>query len=170
MKTQETNSEKSTKIVAFHIGKGGRFHNAGYLSFIGEKNIGDFTEHLFFKYENQNKFSTRFGFDYTHDKDQKCIIDLITDKEFEELEEKFGITEEMLGEEVYYDANGNEVGLSEKDVETGIGRIEEDGYFNTTYTKYLDDCNESEIEAIKTSNYWNKDELLSLLNIEIDEE
>lgn len=34
-------STTSKIIVAFHIGRGGRFHNAGHVTFIGEKNFQD---------------------------------------------------------------------------------------------------------------------------------
>lgn len=55
-------AEKSGIIVAFQIGRGGRFNNGGHKSFIGEKKIGDFTNDLFINYENaQNVFSALEG-------------------------------------------------------------------------------------------------------------
>jgi len=34
-------------IVAFHTGRGGKFYNAGHVSFIGEKKINEFVNDLF---------------------------------------------------------------------------------------------------------------------------
>ena len=156
-------------IVAFHVGRGGSFNNQGHLSFLGENEIGDFINDLYPDYENINVFKKRYGFADTAD-NQRCILDLITDGEFEQLEEKFGITEEMLGDVVYFDSGGNPVGLSQDDVDSGIGKIDIDGAYNTTYTKSLEDCDEYEIEAIRESNYWNKSELLELLGEKEEEE
>jgi hypothetical protein len=157
---------KENTIVAFHIGRGGRYNNAGYLQFIGENKIGDFAEDLFGRYELQHNFSNRYGYEDTHD-GQKCIIDLIQDYDFVELEDKFGITEEMLGEYTYYDGGGNTTDLTQSQVDSGIGTINIDYDFDTTYTKYLCDCSEKEIEAIKDSQYWNKEELINLIEHEI---
>lgn len=154
-----TNSEKT--IVAFHIGRGGRFHNAGHLSFVGCRKIGDFTDDLFDTYENRNEFKDRYGFDYADG--GRCILDLIGDEEWDELEEKFGITEEMLGEKIYVDGGGNPVGLTQDEVDSGIGRINIDFSYDTTYTCYLKDCDEDEIHAIKNSQEYIKDDLLELI-------
>ena len=52
MKTLEKVLEENKDlIVAFHIGRGGRFHNSGYKSYIGEKNINDFTSDFFLNRE-----------------------------------------------------------------------------------------------------------------------
>jgi hypothetical protein len=150
-------------IVAFHIGRGGRFNNSGFKTFIGEEEIGKFTNDLSSSYENAGKFKNRFGFDATYRSGQKCIVDLITEELFEELEEAFGIKLEELGELQYSDNAGNPVGLTQKEIDSGVGRIDIDGGYNTTYTCYLKDCSEEEIELIKESGYWNKNELLELL-------
>jgi len=92
---------RNKKIVAFHIGRGGRYYNAGHLSYIGEYEISHFINDLFIQ-EN--------------------------------------------GE--YFDGSENSVGLTEKEVETGIGRIDVDGLYDTTYCKFLDECNEEELELI----------------------
>ncbi len=146
-----------TTIVAFHIGRGGKFHNPGFLSFIGKEKIGKFTDNLFCRFENEQKFKKRVEFD-------KCL-DLITERNFDELEEKFGITEEMLGEEIYFDECGNSTGLTQLEVECGVGKINIDNEYNTTYTCLLKNCDEREIEAIKNSDTGEKYELLELLGI-----
>ncbi len=153
---------KNKTIVAFHIGRGGRFNNQGHLSFIGTKEICSFIGDLSLKHENLTKFEKRVGYDISHE-ETPSIIDLIDNKNFELLEEAYGITEEMLGAEIFFDFNGNPVGLTDAEVDTGIGRIEQDGDFDTTYTKYLSDCTEAEIEAIRNSQEWSKDDLLAQL-------
>jgi len=157
-------------IVAFHIGRGGRFNNPGFLTFLGENEIGRYTEDLFSHYENEGNFKDRYGFDDTDPREQKCILDLINDKEFEELEEKFGITEEMLGEEMYYDGGRNPVGLTQNEVDSGVGRIDIDGGYDTTYTKLLSDCTENEIEAIRNSDDYHKNDFLEMLGETTEEE
>ena len=157
---------KQNTIVAFHIGRGGRYNNAGFLSFIGEEIIGKFTDDLFGRYELESKFSTRYGYEDTHD-GQKCIIELIQSYDFVELEDKFGITQEMLGDYTYYDGGGNTTDLTQSQVESGIGTINIDNDYDTTYTKYLCDCSDKEIEAIKDSEYWNKEEIINLIEDEI---
>lgn len=151
-------------IVAFHIGRGGHYHNAGHLSFCGVKDINKLTDGLSINYENLKDFKDRFGYDYTGDKEQKCIIDLITDHNFIELEEKFGITEEMLGEEIYYNGGGNPVGLTVAKAKTGIGRINIDEQYNTTYTCYLKDCDENERHAIVVSSDFDREDCLEILD------
>lgn len=154
---------KDKIIVAFHIGRGGRFNNQGFKTFIGEKKIGDFTDNLFLEFQNQNNFKNRFGYDKTYGSEQKCIVDLITDKNFDELEEKFGISELDLGHEIYIDSNGNSVGLYQYDVESGIGCIDIDGAYNTTYTCLIEDCDEEEIRKINESSNYKSIELITYL-------
>ena len=48
METQEKLiEENSNLIVAFKIGRGGRFHNSGHLSYVGEYDINHFVNDLF---------------------------------------------------------------------------------------------------------------------------
>lgn len=148
MEFQNDNIGKT--IVAFHIGRGGRFYNAGHLSFIGCKPIGDFINDLFPVYENASD-----------------IFEMIKGREnLEELYRK--ATEDWdnaaiarlsslgldLGEIEYCDGGGSQVGLSQKDAESGIGTINIDHDYDTTYTRYLDDCNRDEINAIIRSDGW----------------
>lgn len=146
------NSFAETTIVAFHVGRGGHYWNAGHKSFIGQEKIGKFTSDLFIRHENLLDFKKRYGFDQTFNSDQKCISDLATEENYDELEELFGITAEMLGEIYYYDGSGSNVGLSEEDVDKGVGCIDIDGQYDTTYTCYLSDCNEEELRLIADYN------------------
>lgn len=50
-----TNTFANSTIVAFHIGRGGRFNNPGHLSFCGENKIGHYINGLFLSRENAHK-------------------------------------------------------------------------------------------------------------------
>lgn len=147
MKTPQ-NTTTAEKIVAFHVGRGGHFNSPGFLSFLGEHEIGDYTDGLYLDYSNKEDFKNRFGYHSTFDKDQRCILDLIFSGDFDELEEKFGIKKEQLGDAEYFDSGNNPVGLTEFDVWKGIGTINIDNQYDTTYTTYLKDIVESEAQAI----------------------
>ena len=71
-----------------------------------------------------------------------------------------------VGEMIYTDGNGNPVGLTVAECETGIGKINEDNDYDTTYTIYLKDANEKEIQAIRNSDQYNKDEILNVIESE----
>lgn len=62
-------------IVAFHIGRGGRFNNGGYVTFIGEKNFQDLiglnSEHLF----EQNRVNGKFSKPYLTNLNGTIIVD-----------------------------------------------------------------------------------------------
>ena len=63
MKTQEKILEENKDlIIAFKIGRGGRYHNNVFLSYIGEKNINDFTDDLFLN-EDETFFTDGNGRD-----------------------------------------------------------------------------------------------------------
>ena len=162
MNTPNTTTITSATIVAFHIGKGGRFHNPGFLSFIGTERIGKFTNDLFCNFTNLHSFKARLGYDSSLD-GQPCIQDLAANKDFDTLETLYGITEDMLGVEQYFDGNGNTVGLTCDEEFEGVGRIDVDGGYDTTYTCYLSDCSENEITAIQDSREGSKDEILGEL-------
>lgn len=145
MTTSKTFAE--TMIVAFHIGRGGHFNNAGHLTFLGQKNIGDFTSDLHTEYENQISFNQRVGYNTSYG-GNKSIVELIQEEDFLDLEELYGITTGMLGKKIYVDSCSNPVDLTEDDVAAGIGRIAIDQDYNTTYTCFLADCSEKELQAI----------------------
>lgn len=86
-------------IIAFHIGRGGRFHNQGYCTILGEHSINDFTNDLFSP----------------------------MDEDGNEIEGEFR------------DDSGNGVGLTTDEARTGIGCIDIDGDYDTTYTIRISD-------------------------------
>lgn len=160
-----SNTFAETTIVAFHIGRGGRFHNAGSSSFIGEYKIRKFTNDLFLTHEKENEAidtaKARIGeyiwdnmqLDGRNDMTSYCL-DLITDEKYEDLEKIFGITSDDLGERVYKDCNGSQVGLTEREAMAGVGRINIDNDYNTTYTRYLSDCTHEELQLIAECNVY----------------
>lgn len=153
MKTTENQFGKT--IVAFHIGRGGIFNNSGFRTFIGEKTIDMFISDLFVGYENQhsilqmvknNSILSKF-----YDKISDAIIEENTD-----LLESFGIQMNDLGERCYFDFNGN-IMITESDVNIGIGCLDHDGQYDTTYSKYVDECSDSELELIIKYDYHFED-------------
>jgi hypothetical protein len=141
--TTSNNSFADTTIVAFHIGRGGRFYNSGHVSFLGQEKIGRYVHDLFAGFENEGDILRKIG-----DRDNlrrlfdEATSDNATAKA--EFERRTGLD---FGEETYRDNNGNNL-ITVAQVETGIGRIEEDGDYDTTYCKYLSDCTEGELELI----------------------
>ncbi|MBN2776829.1 MAG: hypothetical protein JXR36_04260 [Bacteroidales bacterium] len=111
---------KENTIVAFHIGRGGKFYNAGYLTYLGEKEIGNFVDDLFPRGD-------------------------------------------QLGEIRYYDGGGDDTELTQEEVNSGIGTINIDNDYDTTYTKYLCDCDEREINAILRDRTHYFDKVISLI-------
>lgn len=138
-------------IVAFHIGRGGHFWNPGHLSFIGENKIDKYVDDLFLGYENQsdiwNEIKGRPNLEekyYAAVEGDEAALSFFADR----LKMPFG-------EKEYFDGGGNPVGLTEREAESGIGIINIDNDYDTTYTCLLSDCDENELNAIRNSNEFN---------------
>ena len=160
MENSTNKSETSKVIVAFHIGRGGRYNNSGFKSFVGEKNINEFVYDLFINYENIHKVAEKIKANSILDRNHDLIFDLINDEKFTELE-IFGIKKEDLGKQIYTTCGGDGVGL---DVENdGTGCMREDGEYNTTYACRLEDLDEAEIELIVNSNEYKSFDLIEFL-------
>lgn len=150
MKTLESLKQTAEKtIVSFHIGRGGRFHNPGHRVFLGPKKISDFTEDLSIVYSNQDSVYKQIK---GHSNlEAKYFEALDGDKDaisFFENRVKM-----PLGEAIYIQsANGNRVGLTVEEAETGIGRINIDNEYNTTYSCYLSDCEDHTLRLIADSS------------------
>lgn len=140
--TNSNNFAENT-IVAFHIGRGGRFNNPGFLTFIGEEKIGKYTEDLFLTYENAYEIGKTI---YGRENLKRLLESALEDNAdaYNRLE-KIGLP---LGEKCYADACGNLVGLTEAEEESGVGCINIDNDYNTTYTCRLSDCDEKELHLI----------------------
>ena len=150
--------ENSKKIiVSFHIGRGGRFYNSGHVTFLGEENINHYTDDLFVRYDNQQIIRNTLKNRNLSNLLEK-FDDCIESDNFNFFIQKFSDFE--IGEQIYIDLNGNEIGLSVDNDGTGI--INRDNNYDTTYAKYLEDCNEDELYLIVNSNTYCSDETLEL--------
>lgn len=139
MKTQEqVLQDNSDLIVSFQIGGG---HRQGGLTYIGERDINSFTSELFEGFENRNKVIRNLP-----EEDQDEAKALIVDENWDELYARFEITEDDLGDRIYFDCNGNEVGLNIDN--DGTGRIDQDGDYDTIYACRVSELDDNEISAI----------------------
>ena len=71
--------------------------------------------------------------------------------------EKLGLN---AGEQIYTDGN-KPVGLTVAEAETGIGRIDIDGEYNTTSTCLVSDLSEDDIEIIIKSDVFDREYVLN---------
>ncbi len=111
-----TNTNTNRTIAMFKLGRGGRFNNAGHLSFVGFKPI-----------------------------DEACVVSNLSIIE-SELDEDGTTTEVGV-----FDCSGDLIMSIEdwhESCRTGIGRIDIDGAYDTTYTEYVDSLSKSELEAM----------------------
>lgn len=113
--------------LLFHIGRGGRFNNSGYMTFEG---IDDLTGSSF--YVNQEYY-------YPHLKDYDGN---------DVLDENGDWIEDDSDDAQVLDHNGNEVGLTFGELYEGIGRIDLDGDYDTWIAIHSDDMGEEHIQAI----------------------
>jgi len=166
MKNQIKNLHGQTKVfdqntlntlVSFHIGRGGRFHNSGFKKFIDtNKCIDDYVSDLFISFENYESVAKEI-------EDRTNIMELLNiasekesaeSKEYQRLKH-IGLN---LGQLIYVDHNGCEVGLFV--VNDGTGCIDIDGDYNTTIVCRLEDCSDEELRLIidhSGSNEYNED-------------
>lgn len=139
-----SNSTIGQTIVGFHTGRGGRFYNAGHVSFIGECKISDFTNDLFLQYENQlDIYNAIKGRENLEEKYYEC--DENNDFSFFE---KLGF---KVGEKQYFRNGEYPVGLTEAESDSGIGVIDIDGEYDTTVCLMLEDCSDEELQLIVDS-------------------
>ena len=141
---QQIINENQDVIVAFKIGRGGRFNNPGNVKLIGEYPISHFTDNLFLKPSNwksvfakiQGKENLTSLYEAAMEGDQLAFNRL----------KALGLD---LGENEYFSENGHAVGLTEKEAESGIGRIDIDGEYDTTFTIKLGSFDEVELGHLK---------------------
>ena len=153
---------QNNTIVYFHIGRGGRFHNAGRKTFCGEKTIQEVLQIAdssgqwsFRAKENQtdiyNELKSR-NLDNLIALFEKCR----DEEDFTAFEERTGFE---LGKDVYIDSNGSEL-ITVEEAETGVGSISWDGDYDTDICKLLSECDEEDLQLIADSTEWNKESLL----------
>jgi hypothetical protein len=134
----QTETEKKT-IVCFKIGRGGHYWNPGYISYDGKGCINNYIGDLFDSYENQYDILKKIGSrENLKSKYYECC-----DNDDFSFFEKLGFD---LGEKIYCTCNGNPVGLSVDN--DGTGEIDIDRGYDTTYCKFISDCNNDELKLI----------------------
>jgi hypothetical protein len=165
------NQNKKTIIVAFKIGRGGRFNNGGQRSFIGDYRIDDsiFMDDLALKYRYQDSIEIpgdhqrEIEYDGCKLTAAEAFIQMCSQQDTYSIRDILGINPDDLGELEYVDWNGDRVGLTLKQAETGIGRIDLDGDYETYYTKHIEDCDEGEIGVIEEGSSFVSSELKDFL-------
>jgi hypothetical protein len=156
----------SKTIVAFHIGKGGRFWNPGHVSYIGKHEIGYFTDDLFCHYQFETEYRNIYS-DYPNIIESlENFFDVGDGETSQDIMDKYPIFRRLniklkdLGVYGYYDGSGNYTGLTQLEYESGVGSINIDGEYDTTYTKYIDDCDKDEMLLIINSDPYDLSELM----------
>jgi hypothetical protein len=146
---EDSKEKVNDVIVAFSISGGGG--NRKKLEFVGVHNIDHFiqTGHysLFLRFENMPN-SDDFA-------QVQPLFDSLMDKALNGDQEAKAEIEAAIGYELgelrWCDGSGNSVGLTLKESESGIGRIDMDGDYDTTYCQLLVDCDANELKLIKNS-------------------
>lgn len=148
-------------IVYFHTGRGGHFHNAGHVSFCGNKTIlgvlqlNDDKSPTFLNKENQVEI-----YELLKSKDLDNLIELfencLDNDDFTPFEKKTGL---KLGQDVYIDSNGSQM-ITVTEVESGVGVLNWDEGYDTDVCMLLSECSDNELKIIANSDEWNKDGLL----------
>ncbi len=63
----------------------------------------------------------------------------------------------------YQNCQGGEVGLTEVEADSGIGRIDQDGDYDTTYTTTIEDLTEEEESLIRESSGYEAEQIIEYL-------
>lgn len=161
--------KKAKKIlVNFQIGRGGRFNNQGYLTFlnVGTKAKECVENKNFIRYENEADVLKELQTEEEKDSFNDLITDLNYETEgalYDELCKKYG---PLGGLELHY--NGNYIG------DCKIGEFEYhydvDGDYDTTYGVLIEgfeDLSERQQQAVLNSN--NKYDLELELDVKLEE-
>jgi hypothetical protein len=148
---------KTTPIVCFHVGRGGRFHNAGHLSYISgyKDEIDNYTEDLFSNYEGAFEISKAIG----KRENLSAKYDECCDNDDFSFFEKLGFE---IGEKYYFNCGGNTGLLVDND---GTGSINIDNDYNTTYCLHLEECDEYQLQLIINDNSLYSNDAMELLNL-----
>jgi hypothetical protein len=170
--THNTMTTNNNPILCFHIGRGGQFNNGGFLRSLVGKNINDYIDHassdLYLVFENKTEVINNYR--KTHNVQQAAnMVDYLQsvtaflaaplEQFLCTVQDLYGITPQELGELIYVDGSGKSVGLTYAEALTGVGRINEDNEYDTTYCKRLDDCDEKELKVAAESGHYFGDDL-----------
>lgn len=157
-----TNQNEKNIIVTFHIGRGGRFNNAGHTQFLDDNNSAKSSveNSNFLGFENESDIIEEHGDD---------VLDLISDlnnddtsSEYKEFCKKYG----DLGGVVVKGPSGEIIGDYVADGEPF--HYDYDGQYDTTYGVEIEDCDEDQIEMIVKSDRFKSSELIDWINENTD--
>ena len=129
--------------------------NGNKREYVGEKQISEFVSDLFVYANNhENVMGSILDFDGVEwrDKVENAYYDYCNhqdpdDKAF--VEEAIALE---IGQLVYFTDTRHYTGLSLEEANSGIGRIDIDGDYDTTYTCRLKDCDLNELKIIKAGH------------------
>lgn len=165
MKQYSNTTEKT--LVAFHTGRGGHYHNAGHVSYLGQDTpIFTYTNDLFVNFENFREILNQVG-------NRENLRELVLNAEYDNAQYRrltnWGVD---FGKEIYTDCNGSPVGLDfEND---GTGEINIDNDYDTTTVIRLEDCSEGQLQLILNSDEYISQDVIeychAALNIEVEED
>lgn len=145
MKNYTRNTEET--LITFHIGRGGRFYNAGYKSYRDQDTtINTYCDDLFLSYENEFDILNNYKkYPNIHTLIQECL----SDHNFERLA-RVGLSEDDFGQQEWFYMGGSPVGLAGDNDGTGCINIDND--YDTTIVVFLKDCDENELRLILNSS------------------
>lgn len=122
-------------FVRFHVGRGGRFHNQGHLSFVNEDNFQDLI---------------------------RACGDKLLDKT-SEYDEETGTEKEIPEDEWnYHDCGGKILVEGREAMESDTGTLDWDGLYDTDIVTTTDDLSDAELECLweeYCKDAWMSDEL-----------
>lgn len=133
--TQEYFDNLGEALVAFHIGRGGRFHNPGHLTY--EPYTKSFADIV-------NGDSKRWTFINNEDEEGNTLPD-----------DEWTLT----------DSNDHVICEGRDEIEAETGRVSWDGEYDTDYVTRIKNCDENELELIYNSGQHHKLFEEDLLNI-----
>ena len=143
-------------LITFHVGRGGRFHNAGHKTYSGTNEtiddvrgqIGD-KHPSYLRYENIADVLKPFDNTPNFEKIRELIDNCENDNCYNSELLKYKITEENLGELIWVDSNGSQMMWENED---GTGSIDIDKEYNSYFVKTLEDCDQLELELYSEYN------------------
>jgi hypothetical protein len=149
--------ENQKTIVAFHLGRGGRFNNGGHKSFVGQYTITDILSIAddrgkwnFIKRQKQDKVMELLDTRHLPNL-QKLFDKSMSNDDFSEFTRRTKID---MGELMYVDSNGNEL-ITVEEADTGVGCINYDNEYDTYICQYIDDCDINELLLIAEDGRWD---------------
>jgi hypothetical protein len=153
-----TATENKT-VVHFHIGRGGRYNNAGHRTFEGiatfQEVISEKSDSLFYSRENYSSI--------LKDLESRNLTNLVgllescSDRDdFSDFEAKTGLS---VGEPVHTDCNGTII-VEAEDFDSLVGSLNWDYEYDTDVCQYLEDCDENDLLMIANSRGYRNEDII----------